>query len=121
MNRLKFSWIPETRSVQLLDHFYYFSKEYKRTISVMKGFTSDGASVPRVFWSIFPPFGRYLEAAVLHDWMLSNMEEFEYSLEMCNKIFKEALKDCGIPKWKVYTMYWAVKGYTETLVWWRNK
>ena len=31
------------------------------------GFTSDGATVPRILWALFPPVGRYFLAAVLHD------------------------------------------------------
>jgi hypothetical protein len=38
-----------------------------RMIEVPQGFVTDGASVPRVFWSLLPPWGRYSRAAVLHD------------------------------------------------------
>lgn len=39
------------------------------TIVVPKGFVSDGASVPWFFWKIVPPFGNYLRAAVVHDYL----------------------------------------------------
>lgn len=55
--------------------------------TVPKGFKTDLASVPRIFWTIFPPFGRYSRAAVLHDyyWELGNFE-------LANRLFKEAMK-----------------------------
>lgn len=39
-------------------------------ITVPAGFTTDGASVPRLLWGLFPPFGGdYDQAAVLHDYL----------------------------------------------------
>lgn len=37
---------------------------------IFKGFKTDLASIPRIFWSIFPPFGSYQDAAILHDYLL---------------------------------------------------
>lgn len=37
---------------------------------VPSGFVSDGATVPRILWSVFPPAGPYFWAAVLHDYLL---------------------------------------------------
>lgn len=36
---------------------------------VPAGFETDLASVPRLFWAVFPPHGKYTRAAVLHDWL----------------------------------------------------
>ena len=38
------------------------------TITVPKGFATDFASIPRVFWSWLPPIGRYGVPAIVHDW-----------------------------------------------------
>lgn len=39
-------------------------------INVPKGFVTDGASVPRVLWALYPPMdGDYDAAAVLHDFI----------------------------------------------------
>ena len=39
-------------------------------ITVPKEFETDGASVPRLLWVFFPPFGgNYDQAAVLHDYL----------------------------------------------------
>lgn len=36
---------------------------------VPRGFQTDFASIPRVFWRVLPPTGRYGKAAVVHDFL----------------------------------------------------
>ena len=36
---------------------------------VPRGFVTDLASVPRLFWTAFPPCGKYTPAAVVHDYL----------------------------------------------------
>lgn len=43
-----------------------FTYDHGRFV-VPAGFLTDFASVPRFFWRLFPPTGRYGKAAVLHD------------------------------------------------------
>lgn len=38
-----------------------------RSITVPVGFVTDGASVPRAFWPLIPPWGTYSRPAVMHD------------------------------------------------------
>lgn len=60
--------LDDGKNYEVLDTFTYYLEENKQAlIRVEKGFITDFASVPRIFWSIFPPFGRYTKAAVLHD------------------------------------------------------
>lgn len=40
-------------------------------IRIPVGFVTDGASIPRCLWSIYPPWGRYSRAAVCHDYLYS--------------------------------------------------
>jgi len=47
----------------------YEQPETKQRFVVPRGFVTDLASVPRVFWSAFPPCGRYTPAAVVHDYL----------------------------------------------------
>lgn len=48
------------------------------TITVPAGFITDGASVPRPLWWLYPPFGGdYDEAAVIHDFLYAKAELFE--------------------------------------------
>ncbi len=42
----------------------------ERLYKVPKGFNCDGASVPRIFWPLYPPVGtRYSPAAWIHDYL----------------------------------------------------
>jgi len=36
---------------------------------IERGFLFDGASTPWFVWPLLPPFGVYLDAAILHDWL----------------------------------------------------
>lgn len=45
------------------------AKDSGETITVPAGATTDFASVPRWAWSLFPPDGPWLKAAVVHDFL----------------------------------------------------
>lgn len=75
-------------------------------IRVPKGFITDLASVPKVFWNIIPPMGKYSKAAVLHDWL--------YACQVFSKIetdgiFLEAMEALGVPAIERDTLYEGVK------------
>jgi hypothetical protein len=99
-----------TRTIKLKNSLHYESDLLKKIVVVPRGFVSDGASVPRALWSIYPPFGKYLEAAVVHDWycVLGNKGESPIDYKMAAKVFREAMAVCGVNKWRRFKMYWAV-------------
>lgn len=76
-------------------------------VIVPAGFISDGASVPRIFWSLFPPVGRYFAAAVVHDYLLSQGTH----RTKCNKIFLTALKELNVAPVPAYTLYMGTVAY----------
>jgi hypothetical protein len=49
----------------------YFLFKGAEPIVVPKGFVTDYASIPRIFWSWIPAWGRYGPAAILHDYLYS--------------------------------------------------
>lgn len=51
---------------------YYLEDNHTKYIRVPKGFITDGASVPKMFWNLLPPWGEYGQAAVLHDYLLES-------------------------------------------------
>lgn len=60
--------LDDGKNYELLEAFnYYIGDDKEALLHVEKGFITDFASVPRIFWSIYPPFGRYTKCAVLHD------------------------------------------------------
>lgn len=40
--------------------------------SLPQGLIIDGASVPRIFWNVYPPDGLYRSATTLHDWLYAH-------------------------------------------------
>lgn len=75
-------------------------------VRVPVGFISDLASVPRIFWSVLPPFGRYTAAAVLHDWMYRT---HHFRRAMCDAIFLESMTSERVATWQRITLYLAVR------------
>jgi hypothetical protein len=104
-----------SRVFALIKPFRYISSI--GTIHVPAGFLTDGASVPRVFWSIFDPFGPYFHAALVHDFLYSRQSSERYDLDRAeaDEIFKEAMFNIGIGWATRETIYHAVR-----LFGWRN-
>lgn len=105
--------------------------------TVPKGFVSDGATVPRwltvlgvlllitslifeliipsivsalvsIIPVIFPKDGRYMAAALLHDYLLESGAD----RWLCDSEFKYGLMSLDVPRWRVSMMYYAVRGYS---------
>lgn len=75
-------------------------------IIVPKGYQTDFASVPKAFWGIFPPFGRYSSASVIHDFLYGNRLR---PRKECDKIFLEAMEVMEVNWITRHTMYRAVR------------
>lgn len=86
---------------------YHVGKvDSREVITVPKGFTTDFASVPRIFWTLIPPDGKYSQAAVLHDYLYVQKIT---TRKKADKIFLEAMKVLKVPFWKRRVMYYAVR------------
>lgn len=60
-------------------------------VSIPKGFTTNGADIPRLFWVIVPPFKpKYLPAVILHDYLIEISKE-EKDIDFANNTFSNAL------------------------------
>ena len=96
------------------DHKFEVVEPFKfKDIKIPKGFTTDGASVPRVFWCLFPPNRTdYLPCAVVHDY-LCNLRYYKKA----DKCFLECLKHLRVSKFTSYTMYYAVRIYHLIRYW----
>jgi len=79
-------------------------------ITVPAGYRTDFASVPRIFWRIIPPVGRYGKAAVVHDWLYDTESR---PRKEADKIFLEAMEVLEVPKWKRKAMYYAVRWFAS--------
>lgn len=101
-----------SRKFMLVADMEYHVGEYPsdKVITVPKGFVSDLASSPRALWVLFPPFGKYTKAAILHDWLYT---EKKLARKDCDKVFLEAMQVLGVPKSNSHPMYWAVRLFGE--------
>jgi hypothetical protein len=75
------------------------------SVKVPKGFVTDFASVPRVFWSIFRPDGEYAYAATIHDYLYWEQDRPK---EQADKIFKYVMHDLAITDNEAFMLYRAV-------------
>ncbi len=91
----------------LLSEFIYeLGSDPNRVIVVPKGFVTDFASVPQLFWNILPPWGTYGKAAVLHDWLYKTQE---FSRKFSDDLLLEGMKVLGVTAWKRNVIYWGVR------------
>ena len=73
------------------------------------GFISDLASVPRVFWGVIPPWGKYYKAAILHDYLYVQGEGGRKGKRTADDIFNRLLEDAGVGWLKRKLMYRSVR------------
>lgn len=95
--------------------YHVGSKDSDDVIVVPQGTRTDFASVPRGLWNIFPPDGQYASAAVVHDYLYQEHGDVPKgrgrSRKECDDIFLEAMQVLGVPSWKRYTMWLAVRSF----------
>ncbi len=77
-------------------------------ISVPIGTHTDFASIPRSLWAVFPRWGKYGNAAVIHDWMYWNQSR---SRKEADDIFLEGMEVLEVPTWKRKAIYRAVRWF----------
>jgi hypothetical protein len=78
-------------------------------ITVPAGSFTDFASIPRIFWSIFPPVGKYATAALVHDYLYREKFDKRFNRKEADDIFLELMTFSGVPSWQAYAMYYAVR------------
>lgn len=71
-------------------------------LRVPKGFETDLTSVPRIFWSIYPPFGKYQTAAIVHDYLYrcTDLPKLE-----CDYYFYQEMKKAGVSLFTRFLFY----------------
>lgn len=91
--------------------------------TVPKGFHTDGASIPRIFWTFIggPSRAAFMEAAVLHDWLyvkdsttLQNISRKE-----ADDIFYGLLKKNKVHPFRSWLMWLAVR--SAGWLFWKNR
>jgi hypothetical protein len=116
VSRFRFEVFREFEYVTMVEGF-------QGTIRVPVGFKTDFASTPWFTRAIFPPTGRYNEAAVVHDYLCFLSNRRHHSKETRKKlrkyadsVFIEAMEVLRVKKWKRWTMWKGVALFT----WWKK-
>ena len=93
---------------RLTEEFGYAigSEGSSNTINVPAGFTTDFASVPRLLWFFLPQWGKYGNAAVIHDYLYYIQTT---SRTEADRIFLETMLVLDVPRWKRYCLYTGVR------------
>lgn len=99
------------------DFIYRLDGTGMSTVKVPRGYLTDGATVPRAFWSLVPPWGKYGQACVLHDYLCEypfyddgNTRRVIVRKEV-DQIFNEAMQIIGVPTGTRRMMISAVNAY----------
>ena len=81
-----------------------YTTEKDRVYTVPIGFITDGASIPKIFWSfIGSPFtGLYRRAALIHDYLYATQTTTRV---YADRVFLEAMFFLKVSWWKRKTMY----------------
>lgn len=82
---------------------------------IEKGYKTDGASIPRIFWSLYPPYkSEYFTACVIHDWLCSKAmheKSIKNAYKLADLALKEAMLILGVSKFTTYIFYYWCKYY----------
>ncbi|MBR8464266.1 DUF1353 domain-containing protein [Campylobacter sp. faydin G-24] len=78
-----------------------------KDITIPAGYKTNGANIPRIFWSVLPPNSpEYLSAVIVHDY-LCDKEEYKKA----DEILKQMMIALEVTKWKVYAFYYGCRIY----------
>lgn len=89
-------------------------------ILIERGFLTDGATVPRILWSLFPLWTNYTAAVILHDYMcnygivMKNGSYTTLNRSNVDKIFLKVMQFHKVSRIKYWIMYAAVRLHAIT-------
>ena len=86
-------------------------------IVIHRGYETNGADIPRLFWRLYPPYSpEYMPAVVIHDYLCDRaIDEYANKADLREKFlyadnaFREILEKLNIKQSKIKTFYNAVR------------
>jgi hypothetical protein len=81
---------------------------------VPSGYVTDFASVPRIPLAYWLTGDSAHMSAVLHDWLCTELYPEHMTWAEAADTFREAMAAEGVPAWRRWIMYWAVRLFGET-------
>ena len=111
ITKLKLKPINDSKCI-LEDDYIYSINGF--LITVPKGFITDGASIPKSLQWLYNPFGRYIKAAIVHDFLYSSYNNTGINRTLADKIFRHIMQETGVDNRTVRRFYTAVRCFGET-------
>lgn len=102
---------------ELHEDLIFKSDKYPGLFIAPKGFVTNFASIPRIFWTIYPPVGNYDAAAVIHDGGYSHILTTKDGIKIntvkhvIDNIFYECLRVCKVNRFNAKLMYMLVRRF----------
>ena len=95
-------------------HYYVDFLGSDKLVVVPAGFLTDGASVPRFLWSVFPCWGSYSRASVVHDYLVyrinkGNAHPLAPTRVDADRIFLQAMEVCCTRWLPRHILYFGVR------------
>jgi hypothetical protein len=98
--------------------YYIGDNPTKDIIKIDVGFITDFASVPKIFWNIYPPYSPdYGKAAVIHDGLYAAKI---FNRKKADSIFKDAMKVLGA-SWLTRHIIWVAVRLGGSYAWKTDK
>ncbi|MGP1485639.1 MAG: DUF1353 domain-containing protein [Campylobacter sp.] len=91
-----------------------------KKIKIPKGYKTNGANVPRLFWCIFAPNSpEYLSAVLVHDFLCdeaelkfkSDKKHGRYLFAVADAVLKQMMGELGVKRWKFQCFYYACRAW----------
>lgn len=86
-------------------------------VDVQLGFMTDFASVPWLFQGLIPKWGKYGNAAVIHDWLYWSQGRPRKAADL---VLLEAMEVMGVDSLRKYAIYYGVRAF-GWWAWLRNR
>jgi hypothetical protein len=109
LDDLNVSLAGDGRKIVLLNN-YRFQDPKGDIWLATKGSTVDGASIPRMFWSLIggPLEGPYRNASVIHDYYCVTRNK---DWQQTDRVFYQGMRAAGVSQAKALVMYYAVVAF----------
>lgn len=91
-----------------------------KLVQIPKGYKTNGANVPRLFWCIFAPNSpEYLSAVLVHDFLCDEAElKFKsdkrhgrHLFLFADAVLKQMMGELGVKRWKFQCFYYACRAW----------
>lgn len=113
------SRILGTDTYRVMEDFYFYvgSPNSGKRVFVHKGYLVDGASSPRIVWSIIPPWGTYGPGTIVHDLLCEYLILSENGVpkkitrKECDQIFFETLDVLGVDRLDKFLIKLSINSY----------